>query len=57
MPSLPNSVQPLTKRKACSALAAHFNRARSLRLRDLFAQTLGRRLGDDEPGFHAVKSN
>ena len=38
MPTLPIKVQPLTKRKAWSALAAHFNQARSLHLRDLFAQ-------------------
>src|SRR5271165_6762702 len=38
MPSLPVKVQPLTKRKAWSALAAHFNHVRNLHLRDLFAQ-------------------
>ena len=38
MPSLPIKVQPLTKRKAWNALAAHFNQARYLHLRDLFAQ-------------------
>jgi glucose-6-phosphate isomerase len=38
MPSLPIKVQPLTKRKAWNALAAHFNRVRNLHLRDLFAQ-------------------
>src|SRR5271165_6243241 len=38
MPTLPIKVQPLTKRKAWSALAAHFNQARCLHLRDLFAQ-------------------
>ena len=38
MPSLPVKVQPLTKRKAWNALAAHFNQARCLHLRDLFAQ-------------------
>ena len=38
MPSLPVKVQPLTKRKAWNALAAHFNQARNLHLRDLFAQ-------------------
>ena len=37
MPSLPIKVQPLTKRKAWSALAAHFKQARNLHLRDLFA--------------------
>src|SRR5678815_3417665 len=31
-------VQPLTKRNAWSALAAHFNQVRNLHLRDLFAQ-------------------
>src|SRR3974377_2190840 len=38
MPSLPIKMQPLTKRKAWGALAAHFNQARTLHLRDLFAQ-------------------
>ncbi|HXR48265.1 MAG TPA: glucose-6-phosphate isomerase [Candidatus Limnocylindrales bacterium] len=38
MPSLPIKVQPLTERKAWNALAAHFNQARCLHLRDLFAQ-------------------
>src|SRR5213082_557017 len=38
MPSLPNKVQPLTKRKAWSALAANFNQTRKLHLRNLFAQ-------------------
>ena len=38
MPSLPIKVQLLTKRKAWNALAAHFNQARCLHLRDLFAQ-------------------
>ena len=38
MPSLPIKVQPLTKRKAWKALAAHFNQMRNLHLRDLFAQ-------------------
>src|ERR1043165_2883791 len=38
MPTLPIKVQPLTKRKAWSALAAHFRRSRNLHLRDLFAQ-------------------
>jgi len=38
MPSLPIEVQPLTKRKAWSALAAHFKQARNLHLRDLFAE-------------------
>src|SRR5262245_58991625 len=31
-------IQPLTKRKAWKALAAHFNEVRKLHLRDLFAQ-------------------
>src|SRR5262245_46369262 len=38
MPSLSVKVQPLTERKAWSALAAHFSTARNLHLRDLFAQ-------------------
>ena len=38
MPSLPIKVQPLTERKAWNALAAHFNQARCLHLRDLFAE-------------------
>src|SRR6185369_15572000 len=38
MRSLPVKVQPLTKRKAWNALAAHFNQVRNLHLRDLFAQ-------------------
>ena len=38
MPSLPVKIQPLTKRKARKALAAHFNQAHCLHLRDLFAQ-------------------
>ena len=38
MPSLPVKIQPLTKRKAWSALAAHFRQSRNLHLRDLFAQ-------------------
>ena len=40
MPSLPNKVRPLTKRKAWRALAAHFNDARNLHLRDLFARKI-----------------
>src|SRR4030095_10462737 len=42
MPSLPDKVQSLTKRKAWSALAAHFNQMRNSHLRDLFAQDLKR---------------
>src|SRR5262245_5800678 len=38
MPTLPVNVRPLAKRKAWSALATHFDQARSLHLRDLFAQ-------------------
>jgi glucose-6-phosphate isomerase len=38
MPTPPLKVQPLTKRNAWNALAAHFNQARCLHLRDLFAQ-------------------
>jgi hypothetical protein len=38
MPTLPVNVQPLTKRKAWNALAAHFNLVRDLHLRDLFAR-------------------
>jgi glucose-6-phosphate isomerase len=38
MPTLPIKLQPLTKRKAWNALQAHFNEARHLHLRDLFAQ-------------------
>jgi glucose-6-phosphate isomerase len=38
MLSLPVKVQPLTKRKAWGALTKHFNQARHLHLRDLFAQ-------------------
>ncbi len=38
MPTLPTKVQPLTRRKAWSALAAHLNHVRNLHLRDLFAQ-------------------
>ncbi len=38
MPTLPTKVQPLTSRKAWSALAAHFDQVRNLHLRDLFAQ-------------------
>jgi glucose-6-phosphate isomerase len=37
-PASPVKVQPLTQRKAWSALAAHFNQARNLHLRDLFTQ-------------------
>ncbi|HEY1489586.1 MAG TPA: hypothetical protein VGF90_00990, partial [Verrucomicrobiae bacterium] len=37
-PAPPHKLQPLTKRKAWSALTAHFNQARHLHLRDLFAQ-------------------
>src|SRR5262249_32312130 len=33
-----NSIKPLTKRKAWTALAAHFKSVRELHLRDLFAQ-------------------
>jgi hypothetical protein len=38
MSTLPVKLQPLTKRKAWNALAAHFNQVRHLHLRDLFAQ-------------------
>jgi glucose-6-phosphate isomerase len=37
-PAPPHQLQSLTKRKAWSALTAHFNQARHLDLRDLFAQ-------------------
>src|SRR5215471_1852239 len=33
-----STIQPLTKRKAWKALAAHFEKAKKLHLRDLFAQ-------------------
>jgi glucose-6-phosphate isomerase len=37
-PAPPVKIQPLTQRKAWSALTAHFNQVRDLHLRDLFAQ-------------------
>jgi glucose-6-phosphate isomerase len=38
IPAPPAKIQPLTQRKAWNALAAHFNQACELHLRDLFAQ-------------------
>ena len=54
MPSLPIKVQPLTERKAWNALAAHFNQARCLHLRDLFAQDpkRGERLTVEAEGLY-----
>src|SRR3974390_1071754 len=37
MSTLSSKLQPLTQRKPWNALAAHFNQARHLHLRDLFA--------------------
>jgi glucose-6-phosphate isomerase len=54
MPSLPIKVQPLTKRKAWSALVAHFKQARHLHLRDLFAEDSkrGERMTLDAVGLY-----
>ena len=50
----PRKVQPLTKRKAWSALTAHFNQVRDLHLRDLSAQDpeRGERMTLEAVGLH-----
>src|SRR5215831_16431554 len=49
-----NAVQPLTRRKAWKALAAHFEKAKQLHLRDLFAQDpeRGERLTIEAAGLY-----